>query len=314
MNVEKTQRTTFIFTIWTFLYFSWFRWFMLENWQFNIFSGYAWKSLFNEWWYKGWIIQGSYFWIFIISLFLFIPVWIWGLCFFLTRNYNKYFEKLFWDSIYKKKTKKVQSQNRNIKVKKKKSYREVRPRALTGTPQSIAPITSVEADPEIMNKAPSSAQKLFMEEKLTTSADTSFSSRELSDDFEGESPFSQNAQDFDVSMIASDQKIERLDENLPEIMTKSGAVVIEKPTIENSTIDYMAISKDQVFFVLTDAEKEEIKNLVVAAAGMDVSRGDVVNVSSLKFTGIDYSEEIEKDKKEQQEFILEILQNDVIFK
>ncbi len=59
--------------------------------------------------------------------------------------------------------------------------------------------------------------------------------------------------------------------------------------------------------ILTDAEKEEIKNLVIAAAGMDITRGDVVNVSSLKFTGIDNSEEIEKDKREQQEFILEIL-------
>ena len=59
--------------------------------------------------------------------------------------------------------------------------------------------------------------------------------------------------------------------------------------------------------ILTDNEKEEIKNLVIAAAGMDISRGDVVNVSSLKFTGIDSSEEIEKSKQEQQEFILEVL-------
>ena len=59
--------------------------------------------------------------------------------------------------------------------------------------------------------------------------------------------------------------------------------------------------------ILTDAEKEEIKNLVIAAAGMDTSRGDVVNVSSLKFTGIDNTEELEQDKKDQQEFILEVL-------
>ena len=59
--------------------------------------------------------------------------------------------------------------------------------------------------------------------------------------------------------------------------------------------------------ILTDAEKEEIKNLVMAAAGMDSKRGDIVNVSSLKFTGIDNSEEIEKDKQEQREFILEVL-------
>lgn len=59
--------------------------------------------------------------------------------------------------------------------------------------------------------------------------------------------------------------------------------------------------------ILTDAEKEEIKNLVVAAAGMDVTRGDVVNVSSLKFTGIDNTQELEQDKKEQREFVLEVL-------
>ena len=59
--------------------------------------------------------------------------------------------------------------------------------------------------------------------------------------------------------------------------------------------------------ILTEIEKEEIKNLVIAAAGMDISRGDVVNVSSLKFTGIDNSEELEKDKQAQQEFIFEVL-------
>ena len=59
--------------------------------------------------------------------------------------------------------------------------------------------------------------------------------------------------------------------------------------------------------ILTDAEKDEIKNLVLAAAGMDLSRGDMVNVSSLKFTGIDKEEALKQDKKEQQEFILEVL-------
>ena len=59
--------------------------------------------------------------------------------------------------------------------------------------------------------------------------------------------------------------------------------------------------------VLTEAEKEEIKNLVIAACGMDTLRGDVVSVSSLKFTGIDNSEELKQSQKEKQEFILEIL-------
>jgi len=40
---------------------------------------------------------------------------------------------------------------------------------------------------------------------------------------------------------------------------------------------------------------------------MDTARGDVVNVSSLKFTGIDKSEEIKQDKEQQAAMIMEIL-------
>ena len=40
---------------------------------------------------------------------------------------------------------------------------------------------------------------------------------------------------------------------------------------------------------------------------MDTSRGDVVNVSSLKFMGIDKSEEIKQDKEQQAALVLEIL-------
>ncbi len=59
--------------------------------------------------------------------------------------------------------------------------------------------------------------------------------------------------------------------------------------------------------ILTDTEKQEIENLVMAAAGMDSSRGDVVNVSSLKFTGIDLDEELKQSKLEQKEFTMEVL-------
>ena len=59
--------------------------------------------------------------------------------------------------------------------------------------------------------------------------------------------------------------------------------------------------------ILTDEEKSEIENLVIAATGMDKSRGDVVNVTSLKFTGIDNTQELEQDKAAQQAMTMEIL-------
>ena len=50
--------------------------------------------------------------------------------------------------------------------------------------------------------------------------------------------------------------------------------------------------------ILTDSEKKEIENLVAAAAGMDLERGDMINISSLKFTN-----EVDKqeDTKAQQD-------------
>ena len=254
MDVKKIQRTTLIFTIWTFLYFLWFRWFMLTNWQFNIFLAQDWQLLYHKWWYEGWIIEGSYFWIFVISLFLFIPIWIWGFCFFLSRNYSHYMEKLFWDSIYKKKTKKVQQQNKNIRVKKKKSYKEVRPKALATTPQTVAPVQSDLQPADLMTETPSTTQKLFMEEKMPA-MENSFSSRELTDDFGGESPFAQDLTNFEMSVPDLNDEVKPLNENLSEIMEKAGAVVFEKPVVDGNSVDYMAVAKGQIFFVLTDSEK-----------------------------------------------------------
>lgn len=59
--------------------------------------------------------------------------------------------------------------------------------------------------------------------------------------------------------------------------------------------------------ILTDEEKADIQNLVIAAAGMDVSRGDVVNVSSLKFMGIDETEQIRTQKEQDYFKVMEIL-------
>lgn len=60
--------------------------------------------------------------------------------------------------------------------------------------------------------------------------------------------------------------------------------------------------------ILTDEEKEDIKNLVIAAAGMDIARGDVVNVSSLKFMGIDKAEQLKTLNQERYSKVMEMLE------
>ena len=59
--------------------------------------------------------------------------------------------------------------------------------------------------------------------------------------------------------------------------------------------------------VLTEAEKEEIKNLVLSASGVDYSRGDVISVSGLQFEGM------EVDRKSQDEFNKQYQQEQLLY-
>lgn len=66
--------------------------------------------------------------------------------------------------------------------------------------------------------------------------------------------------------------------------------------------------------VLTEEEKDEIKNLVLSASGIDYSRGDVISVSGLQFEGatIDKANQDVFAKQYQQEQLLYFLSSSVI--
>ena len=66
--------------------------------------------------------------------------------------------------------------------------------------------------------------------------------------------------------------------------------------------------------VLTESEKEEVKNLVQSAAGIDLSRGDVISVSGLQFEGANLDKQTQEDftKQYQQEQILYFIGTSVI--
>ena len=66
--------------------------------------------------------------------------------------------------------------------------------------------------------------------------------------------------------------------------------------------------------VLTDDEKEEVKNLVQSAAGVDYSRGDIISVSGLQFEGatIDKTEHENFEKQYQQEQLFYFITTSVI--
>ncbi|MBP5535085.1 MAG: hypothetical protein J6Y03_06265 [Alphaproteobacteria bacterium] len=250
MDIKKVQKVTFVFTVWTLLYLIWFRWFMMYHWEFNIFMADHWKDAFNEWWNKGWIIQGSW-WVFVIMLFLFIPLWILGFSLLISIDYKAKYNRLFETLIYQKRSKNNQKKTSKIRVKRKKSYIEVRPQALAGTPQEVAPIRpSNESD--VMASSPDTNDLFMSDNNSATSQNTSYSHREVTDDFEGKSPFETPNM---MHEFLDKEHREELKENLPDIMEEAGAVVIEKPVLDGNSVDYLALSTETAFLVLTDKEE-----------------------------------------------------------
>ena len=73
-------------------------------------------------------------------------------------------------------------------------------------------------------------------------------------------------------------------------------------------------SKNNKYEPLTDSEKDEIKELVLSAAGVDYARGDVISVSGLQFEGaaIDKLATEEMSKQYQKEQTIYMLTSSVI--
>ena len=252
MDIKRIQKITFIFVVWTLFYFMWFRWVMLYNWEFNIFAVDHWRIAFHKWWYEGWIIQGSW-WIYVILLFLMFPLWILGLCLLTSIKYKETYERLFEPLIYQSKSKKNQKSTTKVRVKRKKSYMEVRPRALAGAPQKVANVKKSDNDEDFSADSQSQVNDLFMADNASKSMqNTAYSRREVTDDFEGESPF--ETPNVMHEFLDKEQR-EELKEDMPSIMEDAGAVVIEKPSIGDKAIDYLALASDKAFLVLTDSEE-----------------------------------------------------------
>ena len=92
-------------------------------------------------------------------------------------------------------------------------------------------------------------------------------------------------------------------------VTKEVKQVIYAPgTVKRMSIA-VAVNK-----ILTDAEKEEVRNLVQSASGVNFERGDLISVSGLQFEGVKFDRKAIEDlnKQYQQERFLETITTSVI--
>ena len=92
-------------------------------------------------------------------------------------------------------------------------------------------------------------------------------------------------------------------------VTKEVKQVIYAPgTVKRLSIA-VAVNK-----ILTDPEKDEVKALVQSAAGIDLSRGDVISVSGLQFEGASMDKKVNEDftRQYQREQTLEMITTSII--
>ena len=231
------MRTTFILTLWTFIFFLWLHWFLLKNWAFEIFYASHWQFFFNQWWNEGMRIDSTYYWTFVLTLFLAVPFWILMSCVFLSVKYSKLF------SSKKKKAADLQRPAK-IQVKKQKSYKEVRPK-----PFSAVGDTMLQS---LAGNEHSSTLEAGSYENIGGTGSAHFSHRELSDN-----DLTPDAGNFPVEGSFADIPLPADDftpvkENIPEIINQSGAFVLEGVKIGKDKVDFTVLSEQAAYLVLLD--------------------------------------------------------------
>lgn len=133
-------RIIFVGCFWSIFFLEGIRVIMLRNWRFDIFNNDHWLYAWNKW-NDGWVIDDPKEWAFVLIILTFIPLWLTGWAALSLIPWGKFFLnismfpiKAFRNLFYKPVKIIAKSAGAPV-VKKKKSYKEIRPRG------TRAPIT-----------------------------------------------------------------------------------------------------------------------------------------------------------------------------
>lgn len=128
-------RIAFVGIFWSILFLEGIRVIMLTNWHFDILRLDHWLYAWHLW-LSGWVIDDPKEWAFILIILTFIPVWLTGWTALSLIHWGKIIAdilalplKLF-NKIFEKQVKKISATASVKVVKKKKSYKEIRPRSI----------------------------------------------------------------------------------------------------------------------------------------------------------------------------------------
>lgn len=128
-------RIIFVGLFWSVFFLEGIRVIMLTNWRFDIVRSSHWQHAWDLW-LSGWVIDDPKEWAFVLIIITFIPLWLTGWAALSLVAWGKLFLaiilfplKLF-NSIFYKPVKIIANSASIKSIKKKKSYKEVRPRGI----------------------------------------------------------------------------------------------------------------------------------------------------------------------------------------
>lgn len=270
--------------LWSVLFLEGIRVIMLTNWHFDIFRVSHWLYAWNLW-LSGWVIDDPKEWAFILIIITFIPVWLTGWGSLSMINWDKIIKKIInfpfkiLQKLIEKPVNKIASTASVKVVKKKKSYKEIRPRSIRPpmeesaysiSPEKRASLTGVPVKSQSKSFAPMSAKPAAQQPKEFNHSlfkldeednfDFDLFEEPKQDDVkkeetaEKESKQDNNKNKKNTPVQKNNQPVRSNTNSTLEILKQKGYEVISGASIKNIPIDFIGVSKTQICLCLNDKE------------------------------------------------------------
>ncbi len=285
-------RIVFVGIFWSILFLEGIRVIMLSNWHFDIFRTSHWLYAWNLW-LSGWVIDDPKEWAFILIFLTFIPVWLTGWTALSMVQWGKIINEVLslplviFGKLFEKQVKKITSKASVKVVKKKKSYKEIRPKsirppmeestytlpqdkkaALSGIPtskSSIKPSMSVISKPAEPKEFDHSLFKLDDGDNDLDfdlfSDNTETSNAEIKENTDTKKNNKEKNKSLAPKDIKKNQEYPQKTQqprggtnSTLELLKQKGYEVITGATIKNTLIDFIGVSANQLCLCLNDKE------------------------------------------------------------
>ncbi len=275
-------RILFVSIFWSILFLEGIRVIMLTNWHFDIIKPSHWNYAWNLW-LSGWVIDTPKEWAFILIILAFIPLWLSGLAALCMIKWGVVFGRLtffplkIFNKLFEKQVHKIASKASVKVVKKKKSYKEIRPKSIRPPLEDSA--YSLPADRlSALSGIPKPKSTLKPAASTQPKAPAEFNHSLFQfDDGEGDDfdfdLFDEKPKEPAPSPEVKETKTEKknvVERSKPapqnhrpnrgssnstlELLKQKGYTVLTGITIKNTLIDFIGVSSDQICLCLNDKE------------------------------------------------------------